>query len=327
MLTLFKVNLHIPSSLPRWSFPSERRALHDVRRNAFRSAAQSPDPGGRRGMRPHSRNAPSIDRLGVDRRPFRRSRRRAGDRDRLRLSAYGSAGRADAEGMGPDPRGPRVHAGSVCIPRPPRGTLRPRRPGVRRQHGHARGAARGGRAAPSSLRAVERYPPGVVEALAPPDLRVPRPSLPETAHARSRGRPRRQGVLSGVSAGSEPRGSDRVSPRGTPPAMTTCVHDDFAARSFRSFGTSPPASRISRTFGGRGVNRVTTAPGRWISPRAMSISTVSPVFTFSRRPGHSITGNPRLIAFRKKMRANEFARITEMPRVLRAIGAGSRLEA
>ncbi len=33
-----------------------------------------------------------------------------------------------------------------------------------------------------------------------------------------------------------------------------------------------------------------------------------------------------MIAFRKKMRANEFARIEEMPSVFRATGACSRLE-
>src|SRR5437879_12564464 len=58
----------------------------------------------------------------------------------------------------------------------------------------------------------------------------------------------------------------------------------------------------------------------------MSTSRTSPAFTFRRRPGHSRTGNPRLIALRKKIRANESARIADTPRDFSAIGAYSRLE-
>src|SRR2546430_3591362 len=59
---------------------------------------------------------------------------------------------------------------------------------------------------------------------------------------------------------------------------------------------------------------------------AMSTSITSPAFTFRRNPGHSSTGSPRLIEFRKKIRANELARIADTPSVFSAIGACSRLD-
>src|SRR5712692_4735738 len=105
-----------------------------------------------------------------------------------------------------------------------------------------------------------------------------------------------------------------------------CFDADLEASSCLNFGTRPPASRISSTFGGRAVHGIPTPDGSRTSPRARSSSIVSPAFTRLRSPSHSMVGRPRLIAFRKKIRANEFARIAEMPRALRATGACSRLE-
>src|SRR2546422_2810510 len=80
---------------------------------------------------------------------------------------------------------------------------------------------------------------------------------------------------------------------------------DLAWSSFFNFGTSPPASRISSTFGGSGVNFSVAPDGTRTPPPARSSSITAPAVTPSRRPAHSITGNPRLIAFRKKMRSEE----------------------
>src|SRR5437773_2740230 len=103
-------------------------------------------------------------------------------------------------------------------------------------------------------------------------------------------------------------------------------HVRRGARSARIFATRPPASRISSTFGGSALKRSTPPSGRWTSPFAMSTSITSPALTFRRNPGHSSTGSPRLIEFRKKIRANELARIADTPSVFSAIGACSRLD-
>src|SRR5439155_343576 len=153
----------------------------------------------------------------------------------------------------------------------------------------------------------------------------------------------RRGLIVFVSSQSweRPR-SHRVDPRGVSaaiaPARLPSHSSDGAgshldagyvrrgARSARIFATRPPASRISSTFGGSALKRSTPPSGRWTSPFAMSTSITSPVLTFRRNPGHSSTGSPRLIEFRKKIRANELARIADTPSVFSAIGACSRLD-
>src|SRR5256712_7800414 len=147
--------------------------------------------------------------------------------------------------------------------------------GVRRQHRPAGVATGGGQATPPPVRTPQRPGSIVVQTPPPADLYVPESDLLEASHARSRGQSCEEGVLPDLSAGPESGGRDQVLRFGAADGQVR-GYDDFSASSLRSFETSPPASRISSTFGGSPVNRTISPDGRPTSPLAMSSSIISP---------------------------------------------------